>query len=93
MQALEEGTPIYLLARNSHCAITVPDHDVDVVVEGEAVTVRDNAKLHQVADAFLSKNSWCHPAGVELGRGTQAGGRSRTPLTGRLPAPRPSWAR
>jgi len=47
------------LARNSHCVITVALPGLDLVVEGEAAKVRDDAKLHRVADVYAS-HGW-HP--------------------------------
>jgi nitroimidazol reductase NimA-like FMN-containing flavoprotein (pyridoxamine 5'-phosphate oxidase superfamily) len=49
------------LAENDNCAITVPGHDVDIVVEGTAHLVRDAARLQRVADLFPTKYPWWHP--------------------------------
>ncbi|TMR22304.1 pyridoxamine 5'-phosphate oxidase family protein [Nonomuraea turkmeniaca] len=49
------------LAENDSCAITVPGHDVDLVVEGTAHLVRDAARLQRVADLFPTKYPWWHP--------------------------------
>src|SRR5436190_14174965 len=49
------------LAANPHCAITVPGGDLDLVVEGVAVKVGDEARLRQVADGFPTKYPWWHP--------------------------------
>lgn len=49
------------LAENDKCAITVPGHDVDLVVEGTAHLVRDAARLQRVADLFPTKYPWWHP--------------------------------
>ncbi|GAA1954132.1 pyridoxamine 5'-phosphate oxidase family protein [Amycolatopsis minnesotensis] len=49
------------LAENGTCAITVPGHDVDIVVEGTAHLVRDTARLHRIADLFPAKYPWWHP--------------------------------
>lgn len=49
------------LAENDNCAITVPGHDVDLVVEGTAHLVRDSARLQRVADLFPTKYPWWHP--------------------------------
>lgn len=47
------------LVRNPHCVFTTGcnalDEGLDVVVEGEAVRVTDDAKLGRVADVYLSK--------------------------------------
>lgn len=46
------------LAENSHCVVTTGSNTVseglDVVVEGDAVNVRDKARLQHIADAFTS---------------------------------------
>src|SRR5262245_20004989 len=39
------------LAHNAQCVITVATHDFDVVMEGEAVRVTDDATLQRLADA------------------------------------------
>lgn len=49
------------LAENDSCAITVPGHDVDLVVEGTAHLVRDDARLRRIADLFPAKYPWWHP--------------------------------
>lgn len=49
------------LALNVNCAITVPGHDLDLVVEGTAYLVRDAARLQRVADLFPIKYPWWHP--------------------------------
>jgi nitroimidazol reductase NimA-like FMN-containing flavoprotein (pyridoxamine 5'-phosphate oxidase superfamily) len=49
------------LAENDSCAITVPGHDVDLVVEGAAHPVRETARLQRVADLFPTKYPWWHP--------------------------------
>ena len=46
------------LARNSHCVITTGTNTLDgldVVVEGEAVLVTDEARLQRLADAYIAK--------------------------------------
>jgi hypothetical protein len=47
------------LVRNPHCILTAGcnalDEGLDVVVEGDAVRVTDEARLGRVADAYLSK--------------------------------------
>ena len=47
------------LARNRHCLLTtgrnVIGEGLDVVVEGEAVQVSDDAKLQRIADAYVAK--------------------------------------
>ena len=49
------------LAQNAHCVLTVGSQTIpalDLVVEGEATKVIDEAKLRQVADAYASKMGW-----------------------------------
>jgi nitroimidazol reductase NimA-like FMN-containing flavoprotein (pyridoxamine 5'-phosphate oxidase superfamily) len=46
------------LARDSRCVLTVEEEPVDLVVEGEASIVRDDATLARVADAYASIYSW-----------------------------------
>jgi len=47
------------LARNSHCILTTGcnalKEGLDLVVEGDAVRVVDDVKLHRIADAYESK--------------------------------------
>ncbi|HYJ70832.1 MAG TPA: pyridoxamine 5'-phosphate oxidase family protein [Nocardioidaceae bacterium] len=49
------------LVRNNGCAVTVPGHDVDLVLEGAAHRVRNPSRLQQVADLFPAKYPWWHP--------------------------------
>jgi nitroimidazol reductase NimA-like FMN-containing flavoprotein (pyridoxamine 5'-phosphate oxidase superfamily) len=49
------------LERNNGCAVTVPGHDVDVVLEGAAHLVRNAARLRHVADLFPAKYPWWRP--------------------------------
>jgi nitroimidazol reductase NimA-like FMN-containing flavoprotein (pyridoxamine 5'-phosphate oxidase superfamily) len=46
------------LARNPQCVITAADETVDLVVEGTATRIRDEAGLRRVAAAFKSKYQW-----------------------------------
>ena len=50
------------LARNSHCVITTGcnalNEGLDLVVEGEAARVSDEARLQHVADTYESKYGW-----------------------------------
>jgi nitroimidazol reductase NimA-like FMN-containing flavoprotein (pyridoxamine 5'-phosphate oxidase superfamily) len=46
------------LTRNSHCVIASEAHDSDLVVEGEADQVSDEAKLNRVAELYASKYDW-----------------------------------
>lgn len=42
------------LAQNPNCVITVATHDFDLVVEGEAVKVSDEARLQRIADVYAA---------------------------------------
>ena len=46
------------LAQNSHCVITATSKNLDLVVEGKARKVHDQAKLHHVAGLYSSKYGW-----------------------------------
>jgi nitroimidazol reductase NimA-like FMN-containing flavoprotein (pyridoxamine 5'-phosphate oxidase superfamily) len=46
------------LARDPHCVITARGPSLDLVVEGAAAKVRDEAKLQRVAEAYMSKYEW-----------------------------------
>ena len=49
------------LARSSRCVITVGSHarpPLDLVVEGDAAKVSDEAKLHRLAEVYASKYGW-----------------------------------
>jgi len=46
------------LARDAHCVITAGSRALDLVVEGEAAQVRNEARLHRVAGAYASKYDW-----------------------------------
>jgi nitroimidazol reductase NimA-like FMN-containing flavoprotein (pyridoxamine 5'-phosphate oxidase superfamily) len=46
------------LASNSHCVIATNGHDSDLVVEGDAAKVSDEAKLIRVSDLYASKYDW-----------------------------------
>jgi hypothetical protein len=50
------------LARNDGCAVTVPGHDLDVVLEGAAHPVHNPARLQKIADLFPVKYPWRHPS-------------------------------
>jgi len=43
------------LAHNPHCVITVATHPFDLVAEGEAARVTDEAKLQRIAGVFASQ--------------------------------------
>lgn len=47
------------LAHDPHCVIAVATHDFDVVLEGEAVKVTDEAKLRRIAEVYAAQG-W-HP--------------------------------
>ena len=42
------------LAQNPHCVITLAGQGLDLVLEGEATKVKDDAKLHRLAEVFAS---------------------------------------
>lgn len=46
------------LAHNSGCAITTASNTFDLVVEGDAIKMRDDATLRRVADVYASKYGW-----------------------------------
>ena len=46
------------LAKNPHCAINVSRHAMDIVVEGTADMVTEDATLHRVAEAYSPKYEW-----------------------------------
>ncbi|GGO74552.1 pyridoxamine 5'-phosphate oxidase family protein [Nonomuraea cavernae] len=46
------------LAHNGNCVLTVTGPELDLVLEGVAVLVRDPAQQREVADAFLAKYQW-----------------------------------
>lgn len=46
------------LAQNSHCVITAIGKSLDLIVEGEAAKVRDEARLQHVAELYSSKYGW-----------------------------------
>lgn len=46
------------LARNAHCVLTVASEDLDLVVEGTATPIEDEAQLLQVAAALRTKYRW-----------------------------------
>jgi hypothetical protein len=46
------------LAHDSRCVVTVEEEPVDLVVEGNASIVRDDATLARVADAYASIYGW-----------------------------------
>jgi len=43
------------LAHNPNCTITVATHGFDLVVEGEAVRMTDEAKLQRIAEVYASQ--------------------------------------
>lgn len=46
------------LATDPHCSLATESHNVHLVVEGEAITVGEDAKLRRVADAYATKYDW-----------------------------------
>lgn len=46
------------LARSPQCVIVTSSPALDLVVEGDAVKVSDEAKLQRVADGYASKYAW-----------------------------------
>jgi Pyridoxamine 5'-phosphate oxidase len=46
------------LAANPRCAIAASSEELDLIVEGEAARVRDDATLRRVADAYRAKYDW-----------------------------------
>ncbi len=46
------------LARSPHCVITAGSPALDLVVEGQAAKVRDDATLQRVAEVYASKYQW-----------------------------------
>jgi nitroimidazol reductase NimA-like FMN-containing flavoprotein (pyridoxamine 5'-phosphate oxidase superfamily) len=46
------------LAQNPHCTISVSRHAIDIVVEGKAAFVRDDALAQRVADLYSPKYEW-----------------------------------
>jgi hypothetical protein len=44
------------LAQPAHCVIAVASSGIDLVVEGEATKVRDEARLQQIASAYAVQN-------------------------------------
>jgi len=45
------------LARNPYCNLTVATNEFDIVIEGDAVKVTDEAKLQRVADRY-AREGW-----------------------------------
>ncbi|MDQ6853429.1 MAG: pyridoxamine 5'-phosphate oxidase family protein, partial [Actinomycetota bacterium] len=43
------------LAQNPRCVITVATHPFDIVVEGDAVKVTDDAELRRIADVYAAE--------------------------------------
>lgn len=46
------------LARNTQCVLTVASEDLDLVVEGRAIRIDEEARLLRVATAFREKYEW-----------------------------------
>ena len=43
------------LAKNPHCVLTIATHDFDLIVEGDAVKVTDDAKLNRIVEAYQAQ--------------------------------------
>jgi len=43
------------LAHNPHCVLTIATHDFDLVVEGKAVRVTDQARSRRIAEVYRSQ--------------------------------------
>jgi hypothetical protein len=46
------------LARDPHCVLTLEESPVDLVIEGTAEKIRDEATLRSVADAYAATYGW-----------------------------------
>ena len=46
------------LERDPHCVIAASRDALDLVVEGEATTLTDEARLHRIAEACMTKYGW-----------------------------------
>ncbi|RSD16835.1 pyridoxamine 5'-phosphate oxidase family protein [Amycolatopsis eburnea] len=46
------------LAENPHCVITATSDDLDIVIEGTAAKVTDEAELRRVAELYHDKYGW-----------------------------------
>lgn len=46
------------LARDPHCTVTTHSRGLELVVEGDAARVTDEATLQRVADAYAAKYEW-----------------------------------
>jgi nitroimidazol reductase NimA-like FMN-containing flavoprotein (pyridoxamine 5'-phosphate oxidase superfamily) len=55
------------LAADPRCVITAGSDTLDLVVEGEAAAISDEAMVGRVADAYAVKYGW-HPDPVTAGR-------------------------
>ena len=49
------------IARDPHCVVTIAAPGLDIVAEGKAVKVQDEAKLQRLADAFGASAGGWHP--------------------------------
>jgi hypothetical protein len=71
------------LAQNPHCVLTTGrntmDEGLDLVLEGEAVGVHDDARLRALADAYVAKygDEWRFDVRDGAFRHVQDGGRGR----------------
>jgi hypothetical protein len=46
------------LAHDAHCVISTRREALDLVVEGTAAKVGDEARLHRVAEVYMTKYGW-----------------------------------
>lgn len=65
------------LAHNSHCVITVASSGLDLIVEGKATKVSDEAKLHLIAEVYASLG-W-HPTVLDGAFSSDSGAPSAGP--------------
>ena len=56
--ASEESHKARNLARNATCVITTRGEGLDLVIEGHATKVREEARLRRVAEAYAAKYDW-----------------------------------
>ena len=46
------------IARNHHCVVTVASDGLDLVVEGDALKVNEQARIERVAQVYASRYGW-----------------------------------
>lgn len=71
------------LGHRADCILSASTESLDLVVEGEAVKVRDDAKLKRVADVYASKYGWTVTVreGAFFGEGAPTAGPPPTTST------------